>query len=62
MLTPTPSHVKVPASIVDGRPRNTTGKYRIEGSKVVGTIEGLYYEEGIWNAMSPMQKAEVVWL
>ena len=43
-----------------GCPSNTTGNCCIEGGKVVGTIEGLHYEEGIWNTMSPVQKAEVV--
>ena len=43
-----------------GRPRVTTGKCRLEGGKVVGTLEGLHYEEGIWNAMTPAQKSEVI--
>ena len=45
-----------------GCPRTTTGKCRIDGGKVVGTIEGLHYEEDTWNVMSPMQKVEVVHL
>ena len=36
------------------------GKCCIEGDNIAGTIEGLQYEEGMWNAMNPAQKAEVV--
>ena len=28
----------------------------------MGTLEGLHYKEGIWNAMSKVQKSEVIWL
>ena len=45
-----------------GHPRVTTGKCRMEGGKVVGTLEGLHYEEGIWNAMTTAQKSEVMQL
>jgi len=38
----------------------TTGKCRMVGDKVVGTIEGLHYKEEIWKALSKEQKDKVV--
>ena len=45
-----------------GRPRVTTGKCRIESGKVVEMLEGLHYKEGIWNAMTTVQKSKVICL
>ena len=38
----------------------TTGKLRLEGGKVVGTIEGLHYEKNIWMAMTKEQRDNAV--
>lgn len=38
----------------------TKGKCRLEGGKVVGTLEGLHYEENIWMAMIRKQREKVV--
>jgi hypothetical protein len=40
--------------------RGQTGKCRLVGDKVVGTLEGLHYKEEIWKAMSKEQKEKVL--
>jgi hypothetical protein len=43
------------------RPRGqTAGKCRVVGGKVVGTVEGLHYNDDVWKAMTPEQKSRVV--
>ena len=41
-------------------PRTTTGKLHLEGSKVVGTIEGLHFDKSIWMAMAKRQRDKSV--
>ncbi len=38
----------------------TMGKLRLEGRKVVGTIEGLHYEKNIWMAMTKEQRDKAI--
>ena len=40
--------------------RQTAGKCRVVGGKVVGTVEGLHYSDDVWKAMTPEQRSKVV--
>ncbi len=40
--------------------RQTAGKCRVVGGKVVGTVEGLHYSDDVWKAMTPEQRSRVV--
>ena len=43
-----------------GQSRSTAGRLRLEGGKVVGTIEGLHYDKSIWDAMTKEQRDKAV--
>ena len=43
-----------------GQSRSTAGKLRLEGGKVMGTIEGLHYDKSIWDAMTKEQRDKAV--
>ena len=38
----------------------TTGKCRLEGGKVVGTIEGFYYDNSIWEIMTKEKRDKII--